>query len=172
MPRVVLLKPSENHTHDNDIVSDQGQGLSSSGKTDTKLDSNCLYVMTPGCQEEYHHSVPEPKQKEDFLIHPHTGEIRLSLTFRHNKWGVKDVPKCKCGEPMNLHYFHGHAHGHAHPQSVSVGKIGGEGKGYFFRCNWTCPKIEKPCYMKVPFSDLRRGKEKRGKEKGRRGIYI
>lgn len=173
--RIFRLNPLKKHIIHNEIVGlglgqGQGQGLNSSGKIDTKIDydfylpSNCLYVMTPGCQEEYHHSVPEPKQKEDFLIHPQTGEVRLIVTFRHNKWGVKDVPRFKCGEPMNMHYFHGLAHGHTHNTHTHPQSVGTGGGGYFYHCNWTAPNIEKPCHMKVPFFDPRRGKGRREEE--------
>lgn len=65
------------------------------------LPHNCLFVMHPGCQEEFKHTV-QP-MRAPVALHPKYGSLRFSLTFRHYLNDFIDLaPRCRCDLPMVL----------------------------------------------------------------------
>lgn len=65
------------------------------------LPHNSLFIMNPGCQEEYKHSINPMAKPVD--LHPRVGAKRYGLTFRHypEKF-ILNSPRCKCGMGMTL----------------------------------------------------------------------
>lgn len=65
------------------------------------LPHNSVFLMRPGCQEEYKHTLG-PMAKL-VLLHPDVGSLRISLTFRHYPADfIRNLPKCRCDIPMML----------------------------------------------------------------------
>lgn len=65
------------------------------------LPHNSLFLMKPGCQEEFKHTLG-PMGKL-LLLHPQVGTLRFSLTFRHYPADfIRNLPRCRCDLPMML----------------------------------------------------------------------
>lgn len=65
------------------------------------LPHNSVFLMRPGCQEEYKHTLGAMTKL--VLVHPVVGTLRFSLTFRHYPSDfIRNLPKCRCGIPMLL----------------------------------------------------------------------
>lgn len=65
------------------------------------LPHNSLFLMRPGCQEEFKHCISS--MSKAVALHPLVGSTRFGLTFRHYpKEFILNLPKCKCGLGMTL----------------------------------------------------------------------
>lgn len=65
------------------------------------LPHNSLFIMKPGCQEEFKHTLAP--MSRTLLLHPEVGSLRIGLTFRHYPADfIRNVPKCRCNIPMML----------------------------------------------------------------------
>ncbi|AAS54113.1 AFR741Wp [Eremothecium gossypii ATCC 10895] len=70
------------------------------------LAHNSVLIMHAGCQEEFKHCVPplgKRKKVSAAELHPISGSVRVSLTFRHYKVDFPRDALCpECGYPMDL----------------------------------------------------------------------
>jgi hypothetical protein len=115
---------------------------------DFHIPHNCAYIMLPGCQEEFKHSVPD-QEKQLFPIHDGS-EARYSITYRYQRWPIAAVPKCDHGNPANLHVVH----------------RGNEVGSYRWRCDWTNANNEgDSCKFRMAYTGDPRG-AKGGKQGG------
>lgn len=65
------------------------------------LPHNCFFVMRPGCQEEFKHTVAP--MRTPVALHPKYGTLRFSLTFRNYLTEfITNAPRCRCDLPMIL----------------------------------------------------------------------
>lgn len=65
------------------------------------LPHNSLFVMKPGCQEEYKHCVNS--MTKPVSLHPKVGVARFGLTFRHfPEQFISRIPRCSCNLGMTL----------------------------------------------------------------------
>lgn len=65
------------------------------------LPHNTLFLMRPGCQEEFKHCVAPMGRAVD--LHPKVGSTRFGLTFRHYPVEfIRNLPKCACDMSMTL----------------------------------------------------------------------
>ncbi|GEQ72028.1 hypothetical protein JCM33374_g5714 [Metschnikowia sp. JCM 33374] len=65
------------------------------------LPHNSLFLMRPGCQEEFKHSLSTMSKAVD--VHPRLGTMRFGITARcYPTFFIENSPKCKCGTGMLL----------------------------------------------------------------------
>lgn len=69
------------------------------------LPHNSIFVMRPGCQEEFKHCLNPMLKPID--VHPSLGTLRFGITARcYPTSFIKNLPKCKCGIGMLLRRSH------------------------------------------------------------------
>ncbi|AGO10775.1 AaceriAFR741Wp [[Ashbya] aceris (nom. inval.)] len=70
------------------------------------LAHNSVLIMHAGCQEEFKHCIPPISKRSKVSttdLHPVSGSVRVSLTFRHYKVDLaRDAMCTECGYPMDL----------------------------------------------------------------------
>lgn len=65
------------------------------------LPHNSLFIMRPGCQEEYKHSIVS--MAKPVSLHPQVGAARFGLTFRFfPRDFISNIPRCSCNLGMTL----------------------------------------------------------------------
>lgn len=65
------------------------------------LPHNSLFIMRPGCQEEYRHCVNS--MAKPVALHPKVGTARFGLTFRFFPEDfISNIPRCSCDLGMTL----------------------------------------------------------------------
>ena len=69
------------------------------------LPHNSLFIMRPGCQEEFKHCLSPMLKAID--VHPVLGTLRFGITARcYPTFFIENLPKCKCGTGMILRRSH------------------------------------------------------------------
>lgn len=65
------------------------------------LPHNSLFIMRPGCQEEFKHSISS--MTKPISLHPEVGTARFGLTFRYFPQSfISNIPRCSCNLGMTL----------------------------------------------------------------------
>ena len=65
-----------------------------------RLPHNSLFVMGPGCQEDYKHSIHPVGSTKGLDLHPIAGAKRINITYRkyRDEYAPDKLPKCQCGQ--------------------------------------------------------------------------
>ena len=73
----------------------------SSGRTiSVRLPHNSLFIMGPGCQEDYKHAIHPVAGTKGLDMHPIAGARRINITYRkyRDDYNPEALPRCKCGQ--------------------------------------------------------------------------
>lgn len=75
------------------------------GRTRTiaiRLPHNSLFIMGPGCQEDYKHSIHPVGRSRGLDLHPIAGVKRINITYRQYRkdFEPNNLPRCACGQTV------------------------------------------------------------------------
>lgn len=67
-----------------------------------RLPHNSLFIMGPGCQEDYKHSIHPVSSAKGLDLHPIAGAKRINITYRkyRDEFEPSKLPRCRCGQAV------------------------------------------------------------------------
>lgn len=79
------------------------KSVSGSSRTfSIRLPHNSLFIMGPGCQEDYKHSIHPVSRSRGLDLHSIAGVKRINITYRQyrKEFEPRNLPRCVCGQTV------------------------------------------------------------------------